>query len=649
MVALSHVGAKNFGVWAHLSAWLRAGTALVLAERTPSPFYDMIEGMDNGWWEYSADMETPLSPLRDSDARRRWLDAAGFGFGSAHTFSGLGCAIEVVTAVKKEPGQILPKAETAESDWLILVDTTSVDTMLVVAKKWQQLGRKTRMVVVGDSQNPEIENPYDAAQWALWFAENKSDARRELLFAIGINFSPDQDDVFAAISKRVIAAAMLAKGWEKAGKPAFRLWLLGGGGFAAAKTGTGRIVPSQSGLWGMGRCLVNEAPGLDTRSIDIHAEKMELRDIDALARFTAEADAGGAEREVVIIDGAAHFPRIEEAEISESSKPAAREAKLVPSPDRDLDKLAWITVESLPPGAGEIKIRLEAVGLNYRDVMWASGLLPEHALEGGYSGPTLGLEGVGEVVAVGDGVDDIEIGARVMCIAPQCFATHTITRREMAVRLPDALSSGRASTIPVAYCTAWYGLKHLARVAPGESLLVHGAAGGVGMAAIRLAKHLGLRVFATAGMEEKRNFLHYAGVEKILDSRSLAFAEEVLEATDGRGVDVVLNSIAGEAARRSVQCLAPFGRFVELGKRDIYGNAALELYPFRNNISYFAVDLDQLAKLQPKLCRQLFEEISQLLEDGLPLPLPYMEFPAAASSTAFRRLRESRHIGKLVV
>jgi phthiocerol/phenolphthiocerol synthesis type-I polyketide synthase C len=180
-------------------------------------------------------------------------------------------------------------------------------------------------------------------------------------------------------------------------------------------------------------------------------------------------------------------------------------------------------------------------------------------------------------------------------------------------------------------------------------VLIHGAAGGVGIAAIQLAKHLGAEIFATAGTDAKRDFVRLLGADHVFDSRSNAFADEVMRASGGAGVDVVLNSLAGDAIARNLRLLRPFGRMLELGKRDFYENSHIGLRPLRNNISYFGIDADQLLAQRPDTARRVFIDLMALFAEGSLHPLPHRTFDAADIATAFRHMQASRHIGKVVV
>ena len=194
--------------------------------------------------------------------------------------------------------------------------------------------------------------------------------------------------------------------------------------------------------------------------------------------------------------------------------------------------------------------------------------------------------------------------------------------RPCIVPKPPNITLEQASTIPVAFVTAHYALRHLARLAKGESILIHVATGGVGLAAVQMAKLCGARIFATAGSPAKRSYLESLGVTDVMDSRSLSFADEIAERTGGRGVDVILNSLSGEALNLGVASLAPYGRFVELGKSDIYKNSRLQLLPFRKNLSLFSVDLDRMCFERREFVGQLLREVADEFASGALVPVP---------------------------
>jgi NADPH:quinone reductase-like Zn-dependent oxidoreductase len=255
----------------------------------------------------------------------------------------------------------------------------------------------------------------------------------------------------------------------------------------------------------------------------------------------------------------------------------------------------------------------------------------------------------GKIVAVGEDVEGFEIGDEVMGIAPISFSSFATIPTYLLVPKPSNLSFEEAVTIPSTFLTAYYALYNLGRLSKGDRVLIHAATGGVGLAAVQLSQIAGAEIFATAGNPEKREFLCSLGVNYVMDSRTLAFADEVMELTNGKGVDVILNSLAGEFISKSLSVLAKFGRFLEIGKRDIYENSQLGLYPFRNNLSFFAIDLEQVWLERPDFTMSLFREVMRSFEDGILKPLPHKVFPIFEVVSAFRYMRKAKHIGKIVV
>ncbi|WP_414450288.1 SDR family NAD(P)-dependent oxidoreductase [Burkholderia sp. 22PA0099] len=405
--------------------------------------------------------------------------------------------------------------------------------------------------------------------------------------------------------------------------------------------------PAQAALWGLGRVLANEHPELGCRLIDV--DPADGFDIAQLAR---ELLVDVAEEEVLLSAAGRRVPRMLSFERAAARQPAVVAnvpAVLAFDAPGSLRNLEWFAQVERPLAALDVEIEPVATGLNFRDVMYAMGLLSDEAVENGFAGATIGMELAGRIVRVGRDVSGFAPGDAVLGFAPACFATRVVTRADAIAPKPERLSFEEAATIPTTFFTAWYALVELARLRRGERVLVHGGAGGVGIAAIQIARHFGAEVFATAGSDEKREFVRLLGADHVLDSRSLAFADQVRVLTGGQGVDIVLNSLAGEAMVRSIDTLRPFGRFLELGKRDFYENSHIGLRPFRNNISYFGIDADQLMGVLPELTARLFGEVMALFANGVLHPLPYRAFPAERAEDAFRYMQQARQIGKVLV
>lgn len=314
-----------------------------------------------------------------------------------------------------------------------------------------------------------------------------------------------------------------------------------------------------------------------------------------------------------------------------------------------LDRLRWEEVPARSLRPGEVRIRVHATGLNFRDVMWALGLIPDELVEDGFAGPTLGMECAGEVTEVGPGVEGLSPGARVLAFAPSAFAREVVTKASTVAPLPDHVYYREAATLPIPFFTAYFALNTLARLRAGERVLIHGGAGGVGLAAIQWARHVGAEIFATAGTDEKRALLREAGVHHVLHSRDLSFADQVRRLTGGEGVDVALNSLAGEAMQATLDLLRPFGRFLELGKRDFALNSPLAMRALRNNITYHGIDADQLLAHRPREAEAVFREVLDFFRQGVLVPLPQRVYEADRVEEAFRAMQNARHVGKVVV
>ncbi|WBU55202.1 type I polyketide synthase [Paracoccus sp. SCSIO 75233] len=313
-----------------------------------------------------------------------------------------------------------------------------------------------------------------------------------------------------------------------------------------------------------------------------------------------------------------------------------------------LDTLEWGPARKPRLGPEDVEVEVLATGLNFRDVMSARGLLSERILEAGASGAGMGMEYAG-IVRRGGAKTRLRPGTPVMGFARAAFASRLVLPEAALFGIPDGISAETAASIPVAFVTAWEALINLARIMPGETVLIHGGAGGVGLAAIQIARTIGAQVLATAGTVEKRALARAYGADAAFNSRDLSFAGEVMRATGGKGVDVVLNSLSGEAMQRSVGCLAPFGRFVELGKRDYLEGTPMDLRPFSRNLSYYGLDLDQRLAASPSRISEIMEGIRAGFADGHLRPIPVTRFSAGMAEEAFRHMLSARHTGKIVM
>ncbi|WP_326640477.1 SDR family NAD(P)-dependent oxidoreductase [Streptosporangium sp. NBC_01755] len=443
------------------------------------------------------------------------------------------------------------------------------------------------------------------------------------------------------------------------------------------------VDPDAAAVWGMARTIRHEHPELRCTLIDLDGEHEPScwtpADLGAgggsSSRIPGDTDAGNEWSSPDSADlGGGHEPSSRIPADAEDERPTWRLAgenevalrggrpfapRLTPRPagprgphrlvQRTRQDLATLSLaEDVPraPGAGEVLIRVHAAGLNFNDVLRGIGMLGEQPEPFGY-----GLECAGEVTAVGDDVTGLAVGSRVVALVAEigAMASHVTVDARLAVPIPGDLDFTAAATLPAAYVTVVYGMERLARLEAGERVLIHAAAGGVGQAAVRLARRAGAEVLATAGSPGKRAWLREQGVRHVFDSRSLDFADQVLEVTGGAGVDMVVNCLAGQAVDEGLRILAPFGRFVELGKRDIAENRPLPLAPFAKSLSFHAVEAFSLAGRRPALVGAMLREVVDAVGAGELGPLPVTAFPAAEAEAAFRHMASARHIGKVVL
>ena len=323
--------------------------------------------------------------------------------------------------------------------------------------------------------------------------------------------------------------------------------------------------------------------------------------------------------------------------------------ELEPPSSRLLDDVGLRSAPRIAPAPGQIEVRVDAIGLNYKDSMKLLGVLTPQNLQGTFWGTAVGMEGVGVVTRTGGRVG-FQVGDTVLVAVPGMFRRYlTVDPADGAVEklTPDAGPELAGSFVPL--LAAHYGLVHAARLGAGETVLVHGAAGGTGLAAIQVARHLGARVIGSAGTPERRAFARAAGADHTVDSRSASFVDEVLRLTDGRGADVIYTSLPGEALRQNLKAAAEFGRIVDIGKADIYSNKVIELGEFDRNLQYFAVDMDRMFTYRRDLAARITAEIVALLNDGTYSALPATTYDAAQLPEALGVVARGSQQGRVVV
>ncbi|PIT06352.1 polyketide synthase [Bradyrhizobium nitroreducens] len=414
---------------------------------------------------------------------------------------------------------------------------------------------------------------------------------------------------------------------------------------------TQRVLPddavrlAHAGVRGWLRAIGAEFPALRPTQIDVNSQA----DVSSLR---SQLLSGSSEDETAIRGASAYVARLQRSPLGRADRrtvdrDAAREGlrQEIRTPG-DLQSLEMAAFERRAPGAGEVEVAIHATSVNFADVLVALGRYL--SFDGRPQG--LGLDYAGIVTAVGPGVSAFRVGDRVagLCCGG-AWGTFLTCDARLLVAIPRTLTDAEAAAILTTTVTAMYGLEDLARIGPGDKVLIHSATGGVGRAAVAIARAAGAEIFATAGSEARRELLRADGIRHVYDSRTALFAEQIRQDTAGYGVDVVLNSLTGAAQRAGLELLAAGGRFVEIGKKDIYGGTWLGLSPFKRNLSFFAVDLAQMCMTAPARVQALLSRVMHLArEQRLPLP-DIATCPLVEAASAIRTVGGAGHTGKLVL
>ena len=446
--------------------------------------------------------------------------------------------------------------------------------------------------------------------------------------------------------------------------------------------------PDASMVMGLSRVVRSENVGVKVVTLDLDPRRqgLDVTAQDTIIRlfmwiFNSDAPETGCDMEFAERDGRIEIPRVLLDERKNRFITQETRAHFV-EPQRFLQEGRPLKLKLANPGilddiyfeddraleepieVNEIEIAVKAAGMNFKginpaflfqrfltlirdtDVMIGLGQIPYQEI---------GLECGGIVTAIGSGISSLQIGDRVcaMMADHSAYANRVRTPEHNVAKIPDGVSFVTAASIPIVFSTALYALTTVGHLSRDDSVLIHAAAGGVGQAAIMLAQNIGAEVFVTVGSIEKRDFImDNFGVPQshIFSSRDITFGQGVLRATNNKGVDVVLNSVAGESLRVTFECLAPLGRFVEIGKRDLVQNNRLEMKKFSEGVTFSAVDIVIVSSLRPKKCQQLLRDVVEMLRVGKIRPVsPITTYSMSEVQDALRKMQMGRHIGKLVI
>ncbi len=528
-----------------------------------------------------------------------------------------------------------PPAQSQAADhWLVLANEGGLGDELAVdlMEHGAAVSVVRRDTAFAETANGWSIDPADHSHWVGLFTAAEERRGRPIsgivaLWAIDApQLSDDSEDIQAGHWRVLEPMLQLS---HALGEIRARLWIVTRSSQAVHGSKPDLV---QAPAWALAGVVIAENPALEGVRIDLDP---------AAPRGEAELLAqtlrgGGAEDRIALRRGARYVGRLRPVTPKPEEPPSTR---LEISERGALSNLALIPAPRSAPGPGEVEIRVYATGLNFRDVLNALGAYP------GDPGP-LGNECAGIVTAVGEGVESLAVGDEVVSMTDRSFATWVIAPAVLTVRKPPSIGFAEAATLPVAFLTAEYALRDIGRIKSGDRVLIHAVTGGVGMAAAQIALAAGAEVIGTTS-SGKRELARALGVHHVFDSRSLSFVEDVKHVTHGTGVDIVLNSLAGDFIPASLGLTARGGRFVEIGKSDDWDVSKVnEAFP---GVSYTRLYLGQITAADPSAMRDRLARILTECERGALHPLPHSNYPISQAEEAFRFMGQGHHTGKIVI
>ncbi len=614
--------------------WLLApgGTLLMLEMIRHERWVDLTFGLTDGWWRFVDDRDYPLI------TQESWVNLL--------VETGFTEAAAVPETGQYEQAIIAARAPQDAKNWLIFADQGGIAEGL--ADLIRHDGGQCTLVWPGADYAAFDEGTLfidlSRPEHFRHIVSNAAEPFTDVVHLWSLDLPSAEElnaEALEAAEEWAVGSALnLAQALVEHGGYAPRLWLVTSG---AMPIGGESLAVEQAPIWGLGKGITLEHPELRCKRIDLDPNGGDIHAI--LDTLCTDDD----EDQIALRGDTRYVARLTRYEAQNTDlvgaglRPALTEdmpMRLDISERGVLDNLTMRPIERRAPGRGEVEIRIYATGLNFKDVLNAMGMYPGDA-------GLFGGECAGEVVAVGADVTDLQVGDAVMAVAGGSFSTHVTVSAQLVVRKPDFLSFEDAATIPIPFLTAYFSLNHLAGMQAGDKVLIHAAAGGVGLAAVQLARQAGAEIFGTAGSDEKRAYLQSLGVHHIMNSRSLDFVDEIQAITNDTGVDIILNSLADEFVPASFSVLGKGGRFLEIGKRGILSHR--EAKTKRPDAAYFVIDWTNEIREEPALIRSMLVNIVAGIEDGSLQPLPKQVFSISDVIDAFRYMAQAKHIGKIVV
>ena len=601
-----------------------AGLLLLLEVTRPTGWVDVSFGLTGGWWLFDdAERQRADSPLLGA---AEWLACLkAHGFDEAAALPDDPAALQTLVVARSQAQPLAPRAA---GRWLILADRSGVGAGL--AESLRSRGHECLLAFADTTPSEGLGALLREAAGSgqavcgvvhLWALDEAS-------------FGAASTAGLEAETRKGTGSALeLVKTLGQVGLPAApKLWLVTRGAQPAGPAWP--LSVAQSPLWGLAKVIALEHPELACTRVDLDPAAPVAT---AVGQLVAEVIAPETESQIAFRGGIRQVPRLARAPMRQSA--VRKPERLEMGRPGVLDDLALVPLARRAPGPGEVEIEVHASGLNFRDVLNALGMRSDDQ--------PLGGECSGRIAAVGGRVLGLAVGDAVVAVCPDCFASFVTTSAELVLPKPAGLTFEEVATIPLAFLTAQHALLQIGKLQAGERVLIHAAAGGVGLAGVQLAQRAGAEVFATAGSPAKREFLRSLGIRHVMDSRSLPFADEIAAVTGGAGVEVVLNSLTGDFIPKSLSILAPGGRFVEIGKADLWDPARVAA--LRPDVSYLVVDLAATLRERPASLRPQLGALLEAAARAELRPLPLQVFSVAEAPAAFRFMAQARHIGKIVL
>ena len=610
---------------------------------------DLTFGLLDGWWRFADDYRTEHAFARPAEWRRAlgdagFLDVEFLGTRDPDTDEHLGSSV----ILARGPADVVP----APGAWVVAADGAGTAAQLAT-----ELASRNQTVLLVRADD-DSDGPLPGVTGVTTAALERTDreAWRSLLARLpgkpplrgvahlvaldGHGASASTGEMAEDVTRAASTALALAQGVMDAGVvPTEGVWFVTRGAQVLEPDLLGRAFGELAGatLWGFGKAMSWEASHLQPRLIDLDpaagtpaapglAQELLFADSETLV-----AHRGGVRRAARLIRPGADDPRLALPEdpdwVVGPEDPEAGLTTLRPKPRSRPD---------LEPG--EVRVAVEAMGLNFVDALMSIGAVS--------AGGEIGREMAGRVLEIAEDVEGIATGDLVAGMGFGSFTPEMVTKAALVTPAPAGLSPAALATVPICFVTADLAFR-AAAIERGERVLIHAGAGGVGLAAIQLARTTGAEVFATASVA-KHSFLRSLGVAHVFDSRETRFGDEILQATNGEGVHVVLNSLTSEGfIEASLSCLGPGGRFVEIGKRGIWSER--EMSAPRPDVAYSIVDVDELKRTDPDRAGASLAGILDRLAAGELAPLPHTVWPLCELESAMDAMRGARHTGKNVL